>query len=64
MTTRPQEVQSEPDELAIAREAEGSVQVRAICERLSLDASVRGKLEPSRVKVTKLAEPQLATYTL
>ncbi|RKN03378.1 hypothetical protein D7319_31640 [Streptomyces radicis] len=41
--------------LAIVREADGLVQVRAIGERLGLDASVRGKLEPWRAKMTKLA---------
>ena len=32
--------------LAIRREADGPVQVRAVGDRLGLDASVRGKLEP------------------
>ncbi|GHH79294.1 hypothetical protein GCM10018793_31720 [Streptomyces sulfonofaciens] len=41
--------------LAIVREADGPVQVRAVGERLGLDASVHGKLEPSRAKMTKLA---------
>ncbi|MFJ9909200.1 hypothetical protein ACIRVK_41330 [Streptomyces sp. NPDC101152] len=31
---------------AIVREADGAVQVRAVGERLGLDASVHGKLEP------------------
>ncbi|NGO07529.1 hypothetical protein G5C60_07640 [Streptomyces sp. HC44] len=42
--------------LAIAREADGPVQVRAVGERLGMDASVRGKLEPLRAKLTKLAD--------
>ena len=42
--------------LAIVREADGPVQVRAVGERLCLDASVRGKLEPLRAKLTKLAD--------
>jgi hypothetical protein len=42
--------------LAIVREADGPVQVRAVGERLGLDASVRGKLEPLRVKMAKLAD--------
>ncbi|MFH8492881.1 hypothetical protein [Streptomyces coeruleorubidus] len=41
--------------LAIAREADGPVRVRAVGERLGLDAAVRGKLEPLRAKMTKLA---------
>ncbi|MFE4964400.1 hypothetical protein [Streptomyces sp. NPDC056660] len=41
--------------LAIVREADGPVQVRAVGERLGLNASVRGKLEPLRAKMTKLA---------
>ncbi|MCW8382667.1 hypothetical protein [Streptomyces justiciae] len=41
--------------LAIVREADGPVQVRAACEWLVLDASVRGKLEPLRAKMTRLA---------
>ena len=41
--------------LAIVREADGPVQVRAVGERLGLDASVHGKLEPLRAKMTKLA---------
>ncbi|MCX5602820.1 hypothetical protein OOK29_32225 [Streptomyces phaeochromogenes] len=40
--------------LAIVREADGPVQVRAVGERLGLDASVRGKLEPLRAKLAKL----------
>ncbi|RPE27155.1 hypothetical protein EDD90_10848 [Streptomyces sp. Ag109_O5-1] len=31
------------------------MQVRAVGERLGLDASVRGRLEPLRAKTTKLA---------
>ncbi|WP_406502223.1 hypothetical protein [Streptomyces sp. NBC_00500] len=42
--------------LAIVREPDGPVQVRAVGERLGLDASVRGKLEPLRAKMTKLAD--------
>lgn len=42
--------------LTIVREADGPVQVRAVGERLGLDASVRGKLEPLRAKMTKLAD--------
>ncbi|GGU96832.1 hypothetical protein GCM10010211_75230 [Streptomyces albospinus] len=42
--------------LAIVREADGPVQVRMVGERLGLDASVRGKLEPLRAKMTKLAD--------
>ncbi|MGW0828812.1 hypothetical protein [Streptomyces sp. NPDC002845] len=38
------------------READGPVQVRVVGERLGLDASVRGKLEPLRAKMTKLAD--------
>ncbi|NNN36163.1 hypothetical protein HLK59_38560 [Streptomyces sp. S3(2020)] len=41
---------------AIAREANGPVQVRAVGERLRLDASVRGKLESLRAKMTKPAD--------
>ncbi|MDF3140585.1 hypothetical protein PBV88_04550 [Streptomyces sp. T21Q-yed] len=32
------------------------MQVRAVGERLGLDASVCGKLEPLRAKMTKLAD--------
>ncbi|MDX2681480.1 hypothetical protein [Streptomyces soliscabiei] len=42
--------------LALVREADGPVQVRAVGERLGLDTSVRGKLEPLRAKMTKLAD--------
>ncbi|UUU20597.1 hypothetical protein [Streptomyces sp. DSM 40750] len=38
------------------READGPAQVRAVGERLGLNASVRGKLEPLRAKMTKLAD--------
>ncbi|MBZ9645167.1 hypothetical protein K8369_38905, partial [Streptomyces sp. PSKA30] len=41
---------------AIVREADGPVQVRAVGERLGLNTSVRGKLEPLRAKMTKLAD--------
>ncbi|MEU6512352.1 hypothetical protein [Streptomyces sp. NPDC046942] len=42
--------------LAIVREAGGPVQVGAVGERLGPDASVCGKLEPLRAKMTKLAD--------
>ncbi|MGW0207617.1 hypothetical protein ACWDZ8_18025 [Streptomyces sp. NPDC003233] len=42
--------------LAIVRESDGPVQVKAVGERLCLDASVRGKLEPLRAKMIKLAD--------
>jgi len=42
--------------LAIVREADGPVQVRAAGERRGLDAAARGKLEPLRAKLTKLAD--------
>ncbi|MDQ0595879.1 hypothetical protein QF037_000224 [Streptomyces canus] len=42
--------------LAIVRAADGPVQVRAVGKRLSLNASARGKLEPLRAKMTKLAD--------
>ncbi|WP_244187834.1 hypothetical protein [Streptomyces regalis] len=42
--------------LAIARDADGPVQVRAVGERLSLDTSARGKTEPLRAKMTKPVE--------
>ncbi|GAB2994803.1 hypothetical protein GCM10023080_071440 [Streptomyces pseudoechinosporeus] len=42
--------------LAMVRDADGPVQVRAVGERLGLDTSVRGKLEPLRAKMTKLAD--------
>ncbi|MEU6578964.1 hypothetical protein [Streptomyces sp. NPDC046805] len=42
--------------LATVREADGPVQVKAVGERLGLDTSVRGKLEPLRAKMAKLAD--------
>ncbi|MEU1457719.1 hypothetical protein [Streptomyces avermitilis] len=42
--------------LAIVREADVPVQVRAVGERLGLDTEVRGRLEPLRAKMTKLAD--------
>ncbi|WP_149829038.1 hypothetical protein [Streptomyces tailanensis] len=42
--------------LAIVREADGPVQVRAVGEELGLEVTVRGKLEPLRAKMTKLAD--------
>ncbi|MEU3620780.1 hypothetical protein ABZ725_52435 [Streptomyces sp. NPDC006872] len=42
--------------LAIVREADGAVQVRAVGEQLGLNTSVRGKLESLRAKMTKLAD--------
>ncbi|MFJ3310931.1 hypothetical protein ACIPSA_49980 [Streptomyces sp. NPDC086549] len=42
--------------LAIVRAADGPVQVRAVGEELGLEAAVRGKLEPLRAKMTKLAD--------
>lgn len=42
--------------LAILRDGDGPMQVRAVGERLGLDASVRGKPEPLRAKMTKLAD--------
>ncbi|MEV6209913.1 hypothetical protein [Kitasatospora sp. NPDC051914] len=42
--------------LAIVRETDGPVQVRAVGERLGLDAAVRGKLEPLRPKLVRLAD--------
>ncbi|MER6961681.1 hypothetical protein ABT335_48495, partial [Streptomyces sp. NPDC000618] len=42
--------------LAIVRAADGPVQVRAVGEELGLEATVRGKLEPLRAKMTKLAD--------
>ncbi|MFH9674751.1 hypothetical protein ACH4L5_21140 [Streptomyces sp. NPDC017405] len=41
---------------AIVREADGPVRVRAVGERLGLDASVRGRLGPSRARMTRLAD--------
>jgi hypothetical protein len=42
--------------LAIVREADVPVQVRAVGERLGLDTEVRGRLEPLRAKMTRLAD--------
>jgi hypothetical protein len=42
--------------LAIVRAADGPVQVRAVGEELGLEAGVRGKLEPLRAKMTRLAD--------
>ncbi|MER7942678.1 hypothetical protein [Streptomyces sp. NBC_01422] len=42
--------------LRIVRVADGPVQVRAVGEELGLEVAVRGKLEPLRAKLTKLAD--------
>lgn len=42
--------------LAVVREADGPVRVRAVGERLGLDASVRGRLGPLRARMTQLAD--------
>ncbi|MEV4041101.1 hypothetical protein [Streptomyces umbrinus] len=42
--------------LAIVRAADGAIQVRAVGEELGLQVTVRGKLEPLRAKMTKLAD--------
>ncbi|UTP28168.1 hypothetical protein [Streptomyces rapamycinicus] len=42
--------------LAAVRQAAGPVAVRPIGEVLGLDTGVRGKLEPLRAKMTKLAD--------
>jgi hypothetical protein len=42
--------------LVIVRAAGGPVQVRAVGEELGLEVEVRGKLEPLRAKLTKLAD--------
>lgn len=42
--------------LAIVRAADGPVQVRGVGEELGLQVAVRGKLEPLRAKMTKLAD--------
>lgn len=42
--------------LAIVRAADGPVQVRDVGEELGLQVTVRGKLEPLRAKMTKLAD--------
>ncbi|MFG2311490.1 hypothetical protein ACGFS9_22930 [Streptomyces sp. NPDC048566] len=42
--------------LAIVRAADGPVQVRAVGEELGLEVGLRGKLQPLRAKMTKLAD--------
>jgi hypothetical protein len=42
--------------LAIVRTAGGPVQVRTVGEELGLEVGLRGKLEPLRAKMTKLAD--------
>ncbi|MFF3128339.1 hypothetical protein ACFVRD_40065 [Streptomyces sp. NPDC057908] len=42
--------------LVIVRAADGPVQVRGVGEELGLEVAVRGKLEPLRAKMTKLAD--------
>lgn len=42
--------------LAIVRTADGPVQVRTVGEELGLEVGLRGKLEPLRAKMTKLAD--------
>lgn len=42
--------------LSIVRAADGPVQVRTVGEELGLEVAVRGKLEPLRAKMTKLAD--------
>ncbi|WGD39437.1 hypothetical protein [Streptomyces cathayae] len=42
--------------LAIVRAADGPVRVRAVGEELGLQVTVRGRLEPLRAKMTKLAD--------
>ncbi|MCY0933903.1 hypothetical protein [Streptomyces sp. H34-S4] len=42
--------------LQIVRAADGPVQVRAVGEESGLEVVVRGKLEPLRAKMTKLAD--------
>ncbi|MGP3969304.1 hypothetical protein [Streptomyces sp. 6N223] len=42
--------------LAIVRAADGPVQVRGIGEELGVEVRARGKLEPLRAKLTKLAD--------
>ena len=42
--------------LSIVRAADGPVQGRAVGEELGLEVAVRGKLEPLRAKLTKLAD--------
>ncbi|MGI3224592.1 hypothetical protein ACRJ4B_12200 [Streptomyces sp. GTA36] len=42
--------------LQIVRDADGPIQVRSVGEELGLETTVRGKLEPLRAKLTKLAD--------
>ncbi|MFF4362855.1 hypothetical protein ACFY1U_34615 [Streptomyces sp. NPDC001351] len=42
--------------LAIVRAAAGPMQVKAVGEELGLEVTMRGKLEPLRAKLTKLAD--------
>ena len=42
--------------LQVVRDADAPVQVRGVGEKLGLDTAVRGKLEPLRAKLTKLAD--------
>ncbi|MEW2636562.1 hypothetical protein AB0903_34295 [Streptomyces sp. NPDC048389] len=42
--------------LQIVRAGDGPVQVRAVGEELGFEVAVRGKLEPLRAKMTKLAD--------
>ncbi|MCX4853980.1 hypothetical protein OG426_53200 [Streptomyces canus] len=42
--------------LVIVRDADGPVQVRAVGERPGLDTLARGRLEPLRAKMTRLAD--------
>ncbi|MFF4660601.1 hypothetical protein [Streptomyces sp. NPDC001381] len=42
--------------LAIVRAADGPVRVRTVGEELGLEVTARGKLEPLRAKLTKLAD--------
>ena len=42
--------------LSIVRAADGPVQVRAVGEELGLEVGLRGKLEPLRAKMAKLAD--------
>jgi hypothetical protein len=42
--------------LAIVRAADGPVQARAVGEKLGLQVEARGKLEPLRAKLVKLAD--------
>nr|WSY57194.1 hypothetical protein OG999_48430 [Streptomyces sp. NBC_00886] len=41
---------------AIVRAADGPVQIRAVGEELGPEVAVRGKLEPLRATMTKLAD--------